>query len=318
MSQELAHDKRVQAGLSTAGAILGLSALATKGGSVAVRQTLKRAPEAARTLKMTPKVADTAEKTSIGLVTAGAGVGGAGGLKFASLQRKEAKKEERGLAKAYDPARAEDRRLQMAARRDHARALEQGRFLKVGEVRPGATQDDHDAAGAPRMQRRLAMAPKPRLAPERKKLGGINPERSRQRRLKAYEAGAAVAGGVAAGGSAVQAGRAAGAGRQMVRHGQMVQRAEHVRDQRARVAWALNGMGNKARAADVSRRALGAQKAAVRARTGQKAARSLMLRHGKSAAVAAAVAGGAVAASRGVKNFREKGQGRHYSDWWDG
>lgn len=31
MSRELAHDKRVQAGLSTAGALLGLSALTSKG-----------------------------------------------------------------------------------------------------------------------------------------------------------------------------------------------------------------------------------------------------------------------------------------------
>lgn len=95
MSEDLARQKRVQAALSLGGASLGLAALGTKGVATGTRSALKRAPQAAKRLRLTPKVADKADKASLGLVTTASGVGGASGIHFARLQQAEAKKEDK-------------------------------------------------------------------------------------------------------------------------------------------------------------------------------------------------------------------------------
>lgn len=102
--QQLAHRKRVQAGLSVATATLGLTALATKGGAGLVRQAAKKAPQA-KALKL-KRVADKMDSHNSALLTTGAGLGGIAGFNSASISRKEAdeipKKPRKPVIKNWD------------------------------------------------------------------------------------------------------------------------------------------------------------------------------------------------------------------------
>lgn len=82
-SDEVKRKRAIQGGLSITGATLGLAALGTKGGAMALRKY----PSVSR---FNPK---KLERASLGLVTAGAGVGGLSGYHFAALQRAENKAE---------------------------------------------------------------------------------------------------------------------------------------------------------------------------------------------------------------------------------
>lgn len=88
----LARAKRQQANLSTGSALLGFSAMGTKAGSFAYKKAVKK-PEIAnpRNTKLLRR-AHHLDKASVAILAAGAGVGGVSGLRFAHVQRQEAKK----------------------------------------------------------------------------------------------------------------------------------------------------------------------------------------------------------------------------------
>jgi len=83
-TEEVKRKRAVQGALSITGATLGLAALGTKGGAVALR----RYPKALKSVTINPKRLDSA---SLGLMTTGAGTGGLSGYHYAALQRAENK-----------------------------------------------------------------------------------------------------------------------------------------------------------------------------------------------------------------------------------
>ena len=344
MSKEIARDKRVQAGLSLTGATLGLAALGTKGGSVATKTALKRAPQLASRLRLTPKVAENADKASLGFVTAASGVGGASGIHFANLQRKEAKKEERvskdafGVSKAVYDLEAKRRdadlaRAKQIGQSSHRRALREGRFLRVD-------QDPDYHPSTP--QKPLKPQRRPLLAGSRhpKDFGGLNPEARRQRRMQGEEAGLA---GVSAatGGIALQRSARRAAGRRLVpkleayaqrKEGNATRAQKRTGRYRGQATMAgqrqvkylaqgddpklLRAAQQMARhtkradtAAAVANRSM---KQAGRARLGLK-----VLGSPRKAGVMAGASVAAAAGAAGMHHMRTKGQGRKYTDWWD-
>jgi hypothetical protein len=84
-TEEVKHKRAVQGALSITGASLGLAALGTKGGAVALRKYPK-------VMKIKPEKLDSA---SLGLMTTGAGVGGLSGYHYAALQRAENKSQKK-------------------------------------------------------------------------------------------------------------------------------------------------------------------------------------------------------------------------------
>lgn len=95
---ELSRKKKIQATTSIVGSTLGLSALGTKGGAVALRRLAKPAAKArhARNAAKLTHRAQQLDRASLGLVTTASGVGGLSGYNFASIQREEAKREKAG------------------------------------------------------------------------------------------------------------------------------------------------------------------------------------------------------------------------------
>lgn len=338
MSKDLAKEKRVQAAISLAGAGLGLSALGTKGGATAVRQLARRAPAIASKLRLTPKVADKLDRTSVGLVTTGAGVGGAGGIHFARLQRNEAKREE--VRKDYDARSREAERARLAAqgRHDYQRALASGRFLMEGQAGPkDKPGDDGRVRVAPQQPK-----PKPKL--RKMKPGGIVPEQRRQRRMKAEEIGLAAGSagaGVAAAGYGVGAKRTGAwakasesrAAKMQSRGNQQARTASNWRGQstrsgklmlkykgdEGRVAHHAAQQANQtAEAGRWAKRSDSSLKAAARSNKMAFALKTVSRKRGKQAVLATAASAAMGAGAYGMNRSRKKGQGRHYSDWWDG
>lgn len=82
---QLRHRKRVQAGLTTATATIGLAALGSKGGAVAARKYLKPAAKGEKT-------AQGLERHAGNALLVGAGLGGLGGYNAASISRAESKR----------------------------------------------------------------------------------------------------------------------------------------------------------------------------------------------------------------------------------
>jgi hypothetical protein len=352
MSKEIARDKRIQAGLSLTGAGLGLAALGTKGGAVATRQALKRSPQVASRLRLTPKAAESADKTSLGLVTVASGVGGASGIHFANLQRKEAKQEENmKVGKSWDlkVKEADDRRAAAEGRKHNQRMLEQGRFIRVGQ------EPDSDYNRPAAQQRRLKLVGKPVTPPRRKEkdYGGIRLEDRRQRRMKGEQWAAAGVGGSA---TAVLAGQQGRNAVNRVRRVKMVRQADAA-DARAGVYDAANAkyrkqnsswrgsqtksirLAEKRKAAPAAnahhlrqakRQGELADKFARRANrtfdlsnearsaaSNTRAAAGKLKVSNKGAATLAGIALAGGGAAYGMKRMR-RGQGKHYSDWWDG
>lgn len=300
MSRELAHDKRLQAGLSATAAVAGLSALGLKGVAVGTRQAARRAPALAARLRATPQVAERADKGSVGLLTVGAGVGGASGLKFAAIQRKEAKQQERGVRKDYH-----DESVRRAHIRSERERITAGRFapLELG----------HQRAQVP------VKAPVRAFPKRRKDYGGINPEARRQRRMK-IEQGAAAAGAVGSSAIAVGYGRNAVEDYTMLRgQKRRVKRLYGARDRSAKAAWLLspaNGMKPNAakHSADALRHGNNARRVEGHIQNVLRPiARTRVRQAGKAGAAAAVLGAGAY----GISRMRQ-GQGRHYRDWWDG
>jgi len=92
--QKMARRKKLQGALSVTTSTLGLTALGSKGGGMALRrvaQSPKMVAHSARALK----VADKMDKATVPLLTTGAGIGGVGGFNFAAIQRAEAAREKR-------------------------------------------------------------------------------------------------------------------------------------------------------------------------------------------------------------------------------
>lgn len=333
MSQDLAHRKRVQAGLSVTAAAAGLAALGTKGGAVGARQVLARTPKAARVLRLTPKGAEKADKASLGLVTVGSGVGGASGLNFAALQRAEAKKEEVGKSVIDMESKrreADLRRAKINGQRQYRKDIEAGRFLKVGEEREFGTRtgpdgkpkhialgvrqtDEHHSTPQRHLiARRQVLAPAPRTKP-----GGINPEGRRQRRMKLEEIGATGA-AVAAGGLT------AGYARNAVQNSANARKSDKrtIRLERKSrnnelMAWNNNANKNKPAAAANAARALSYHKAAGRSNKTTKLLRAGSRARTKQAIGAGVATAGLTAAAAGIHHMR-RNQGKSYSDWWDG
>lgn len=82
---QLRHRNKVQAGITTAGATIGLAALGTKAGGSVARKLIKPAAKG-------EKIAERMERHTTGLLTAGAGLGGVGGFNAAAIYRQEAKR----------------------------------------------------------------------------------------------------------------------------------------------------------------------------------------------------------------------------------
>lgn len=309
MSADLAHKKRIQAGLSLAGAGLGLAALGTKGGAVATRQTLKRVPEVARRLKLTPKVAEKADKTSLGLVTTASGLGGASGIHFAALQREEAKKEDRVAKNAFGVSKAEQ---YGADRRSFVKREKEQPYL-------GGRFDEANASqlARPVPQRHLKLVG-PAARPPARKPGGFDPESRRQTRMKAEEAGLGGAAAVTAGSTGTKVYRTALASRAVKDSSTRTLRLARKRDANALAAWTHNGATpqNKQMAAHHAKKALGYAKAAQRSEGKTLAYRALRRQHGRGAVVSAATTGALVAGAAGVHHMRQH-QGKKYTDWWD-
>lgn len=86
-SEEVKHKRAVQGAMSIGTATIGLAALGSKGGSMA----LKKYPKALKGMKNIDS--QKLNSASISLTTAGAGLGGMSGYHFAALQRAENKAE---------------------------------------------------------------------------------------------------------------------------------------------------------------------------------------------------------------------------------
>jgi hypothetical protein len=336
VSADLAHKKRIQAGLSLAGAGLGLAALGTKGGAVATRQTLKRVPEVARRLKLTPKVAEKADKASLGLVTTASGLGGASGIHFAALQREEAKKEDRVAKNAFGVVHKGDvwwgrdgigypgvpdpdnpgqvkRDQSLARESDGVQGLHRRQFIKREKEAP-----NRGGMGDPAVpQRRLRLVPPPKTLPPRKP-DGFNPESRRQTRMKAEEAGLGGAAAVTAGSTGTKVYRTALASRAVKDSSKRTMRLARKRDANALAAWTHNAAKpqDKKMAAHHAKKALGYAKAAQRSEGKTLAYRALRRQHGRGSVAAAATTGALVAGAAGVHHMRQH-QGKKYTDWWD-
>lgn len=215
MSRDLAHKKRVQAGFSLTAAGLGLGALATKGGGAGARQLLRRAPKVATRMRLRPHVPDVLDRTSLGLVTTGAGVGGISGINFAALQRAEAKKEDPrviksafGVVMKYSDEPIPDAHRRLFVKREREQpylggAADAKNFSELGRAVP---------------QRPVKVANAP-IVPRRTRPGGIDEEDRRQRRMSAEQygmAGAAVPTAVVGGTMAVRSARNAPAKRKLI------------------------------------------------------------------------------------------------------
>lgn len=371
MSKEVAHQKRVQAALSTTSAIAGLSALGTKGGAAAARKLAKPAVAAKlalkpKTVEALPKAAEHMDKFSLAALTTGAGVGGMGGLHFAALQRAEAKQQEKGrievgksafgvthVSKAvYDLEAKRNEAAQAQARtlgqRAHKQAIAQGRFLRVDQ------EPNEDIAGMrhPAQQRPVPHArPLLRVTRKPQDYGGLNPEARRQRRMQgeaAGLAGASAATAVAAGGmearNLVNRGERkkltlqAAASEKRAGEWENLRNRASARNQTWRGAQtkSKNKLAKQPHHADYwnrqierqgkfADRALGTnQRSHVRAEAlrGSAAAdtaraASLKASHGKAAALGVTALGMAAGAAA-INHSRNKGQGRKYTDWWDG
>lgn len=99
---ELRRRKKAQAHLSQIGGTLGLAALGTKGAKVfSGSRAAKKVPGLVGR-KIRTANPQKLENTTTGLLTAGAGLGGAGAFNFAAVQNAEARKRPRKpVAKAY-------------------------------------------------------------------------------------------------------------------------------------------------------------------------------------------------------------------------
>lgn len=311
MSKDLAHDKRVQAGLSMTTATLGLSALGTKGGAVAARQILRRAPKAAQTLRLTPKGTEMADKTSLGLVTGASGIGGASGYHYASLQRKEAKKEETSKSWDMKVKAADDRRAVVEGRKAHQAGLAAGRFHLVGQ------DPDPDFNRPSPLQRHLKAVPRPVAPPRRTSYGGIKLEDRRQRRMKGEQWGAAGVAGSSAAVALVPKGKISSM-RTNLKEAKAASKKSRQLAAQSRAFASYEGnvrkpfRGNyKLQQKNVS----SAQRAA-----GKKAVTHLKWAGKEATKIRPGTAALAVAAGAGAYGMHRmrRGQGRHYSDWWDG
>lgn len=107
--QQMARRKKLQEITSASTAALGLTALATKGGSAGIRQVVARSPKAAK-YALLPKIADKADKATVPLLTTSAGIGGIGGFNFASIQREEARREQEQAMRAKKVIAKRDRK----------------------------------------------------------------------------------------------------------------------------------------------------------------------------------------------------------------
>lgn len=114
----MARRKKAQEIISATTATLGLSALATKGGAVGIKQAIARSPRAAKVAYL-PRVAERLDKATIPVLTTSAGIGGLGGFNFASIQREEARREREKygrttMAKALTDRERQQRRRYVA------------------------------------------------------------------------------------------------------------------------------------------------------------------------------------------------------------
>ena len=94
-NRKLRHQKRAQSVLSYGTAATGLSALGLKGASSVVSRGKLKLPAkvpGSKLLLRPKKAAKKLNRASVGILTAGAGLGGVGSLNFASIQNQEAKK----------------------------------------------------------------------------------------------------------------------------------------------------------------------------------------------------------------------------------
>jgi len=354
MSRDLARKKRVQAGLSYLGAGLGLSALAAKGGGTGSRALLRRVPQTAAKLRLRPHIPELLDRTSLGLVTTGAGVGGVSGINFARLQQAEAKKEDpRVIKSAFGVVEKYDE-VPDSHRRD---------FIKREKERPylGGQADakNYSQLGRVVPQQPLKAAAPPAV-PRHTRPGGIDEEDRRQRRMKSEQyglAGAAVPTAVAGGTMAVRSARNAPAKRKLIAQGAAALDRSGQYDSLINPHYARwsnrKGLATKAtNTADhleagnptPSRRVAGniaSQRAAAERWTRQGNVSANANRHAtasaakwKASATTAAEQAGklkvrpkAAAATLGtaavlgggalaVRQMRKK-QGKQYSDWWD-
>jgi hypothetical protein len=91
---ELARAKRQQANLSTASALLGATALGTKGTAYGYNRAAKRTGLPVKSAARLAR-AHKLDKASLGILTTAAGIGSVSGLRFAHVQREEAKQIEK-------------------------------------------------------------------------------------------------------------------------------------------------------------------------------------------------------------------------------
>lgn len=100
-TKDLVREKRQQAALSLTTAGLGATALGTKGASWGMGHAAKRNPaKAANYLKR----AGHLDRTSLAILTTGAGIGSVSGYKFARVQREEARRMENNQRTALSKA----------------------------------------------------------------------------------------------------------------------------------------------------------------------------------------------------------------------
>jgi len=348
MPENMARRHRIQAGLAVTGATLGLTALGTKGGAVALRR-IATAPKPQRMLMAmrsngkavavpepvkppNQKMLDTArrlDQVSLGTLTTGAGVGGVGGLTFAANERALARREEKVAKSAFGVVHKATR-WSVKDRDRHFEMQNRTPVPKLGEPDP----DDWKRDGAP-AQRTLKATPKPAAPPKRQRYSGLDPEDRRQRRMRGEQYGlAGGAGGAAAtGGGLALAARGVKRQRNAAIEQNMVweagkERAHTLQNQAAaRLAeeahpkpGALSLRNHRRDVNAVERHG----QAAVNANTQSAAWKKIGLQRSAKARGmnrAAVVAGGTAlalgAGAVGVRHMR-RNQGKKYTDWWDG
>ena len=224
------------------------------------------------------------DRASIGLTTAGAGVGGISGINFAAIQRAEAKKEMRGISK---------------------------REQKIFTPGPANPNDWRDYSPNPQpkkqnIARKLVAV----------KSGGIDPETRRQRGMR-YRQNAATAAAIGIGATAVvphtkNVKDAKAWTKETVKH---AKKAKQLKAQKAAFESYQGNVPSRSRGMyKIRLNELGSQqkahKTAVKI-SAKNAAKNIKIRP-----KLAAVSGIAGATAIGIGAMRRR-QGRAYTDWWD-
>ena len=190
--KQLQAHKKAQAGLSAAGATLGVGALAAAGARMGAPKAVKLAQRAGRLKHVTPDKVKAfrgkATGISAGLTTGSAGVGGIGGFNFAGIQSAESKRSSKvAKREKFTPTQGQQKQIRRNAHKGEAIGTAAG--LAATAAFPGVRRA---AVGSAKLSRALYQGGKAGTSGGRLAIGGSKP--ALKSRLKAVGSDAKLAG----------------------------------------------------------------------------------------------------------------------------